>query len=76
MGRTETETRDQDGNHGNLGDLADCVSSQSSAGDVLQFTSTDGGDEVQVVRLIQLVPQVLHTHTHTLGFKGFILSML
>ncbi len=36
-------------NHGNLGDLADSVSSQSSAGNVLQFTSADGGDEVQEV---------------------------
>ena len=53
------------GNHGYLGDLGDSVSSQSGAGDVLQFTATDGGDEVQKVRLVQLVPQVLHTHTHT-----------
>lgn len=50
-------------NFGNLGDLADGVSSQSGTGDILQFTSTDGRDEVQVVWLVQLVPQVLHTHT-------------
>lgn len=50
-------------NHGNLGDLADGVSSQSSAGDVLQFTSADGRDEVQVVGLVQLVPQILQTQS-------------
>lgn len=46
-----------------LGDLTDDVRGQSGAGDVLQFTPADGRDEVQVVGLIQLVPQVLQWNT-------------
>lgn len=50
--------------HSDLGHLTDNVSSQRGAGDVLQFTPADGRDEVQVVGLIQLVPQVLQNTEH------------
>ena len=42
-----------------LGYLGGGVCSQGSAGYVLQLTPGDGRDEVQVVGLMELVPQVL-----------------
>lgn len=42
--------------------LSDGVSGQGSTGNVLELAAGDGRDEVQVVGLIQLIPQVLVTH--------------
>ena len=53
------EQQFSDLNGADLGYLGGGVCSQGSAGYVLQLTPGDGRDEVQVVGLMELVPQVL-----------------